>query len=34
MTRAVFVVSKQPFEGIEDGETRVTRLLLEAAAKA
>ncbi len=34
MTRAVFVVSKQPYGAIEDGETRLTRLLLEAAAES
>ena len=31
--RAAFVVSKQPYGEIEDGETRITRLLVEAAAE-
>lgn len=32
MKRAVFVVSKHPYAPTQDGETRVTRLLLDAAA--
>ena len=32
MTRAAFVVPKQPFGATEDGETQITRLLLGAAA--
>ena len=34
MTEAVFVVSKHPFGRVQDGETRITRLLLEAAAQS
>jgi glycosyltransferase involved in cell wall biosynthesis len=34
MTKAVFVVSKHPYGGVEDGETRITRLLLDAAREA
>ncbi len=32
MSKAVFIVSKHPFGAVQDGETRVTRLLLDAAA--
>ncbi len=34
MTKAVFVVSKHPFGEVQDGDTRITRLLLEAAAES
>ena len=34
MTEAVFVLSKHPFGRVQDGETRITRLLLEAAAQS
>ncbi len=34
MTEAVFVVSKQPYGALEDGETQITRLLVEAAARS
>ena len=34
MTTAAFIVSKHPFGPVEDGETRITRRLLDAAAAA